>query len=86
MNQGLPLFQYSAAIISSLLLLLVGYFSVFQTQKFIDYSNSHGAIDLVKEWSKQKWYRVNMKITGSFFMLFGLVMLVYIISMLIKYL
>jgi ABC-type Fe3+ transport system permease subunit len=84
MNQGLPLFQYSAAIITSLLLLLIGYFSVFQTQKVIDYTNSHSTTDLAKEWSKKKWYRINMKITGSFFLLFGLVMLVYIISTLIK--
>ncbi|WP_295714125.1 hypothetical protein [Mucilaginibacter sp.] len=84
MNQGLPFFECSAAIIVLLLLLLIGYFSVFQTQKFIDYANSHGATDLTKEWSKKKWYRINMKITGSFILLIGLVMLVYIISTLIK--
>ncbi|MFC0512680.1 hypothetical protein ACFFGT_00655 [Mucilaginibacter angelicae] len=80
-----PLFNYAVGIASTLVLFGQGFIAVFYPQRFIDRAlRAHDYSEFIKRQVQKKWYRANLKICGCIAMLFGIVLFIYVISVIIK--
>jgi hypothetical protein len=85
MNSSNSFFDYLTGLSAAFLLILIGYFSVFKTEKLISFvtklrEKTSLFCDNYKKMPQQKWFYLNMKFCGVIFIVVGIILLVYTIN------
>ena len=82
MNPSDTLLDVLVSILTALFLLAVGYFSLFRSKELTAFY-LRATKNQINYIVNRSWFYINMKICGAVFMLVGLTLLIYVLSIII---